>query len=67
MDRTIVLEKHIIESWGLWYLEWQAQTKERLRKQVKSPQAFVEKHLVRPKGESLGGDTSTRGAVLFPK
>ena len=67
MPHNLVLPDHIIDAWGLWYLNWQKETKERLRKQVKSPQAFVEKHLVRAKSESLGGDTSTRGAVLFPK
>ncbi len=67
MDRTIVLDKHIIESWGLWYLEWQNYTKERMRKQIKSPQAFVQKHLVGAKGEGLSGNAGARGAVLFPK
>jgi len=44
-DRTIRLEEHIISALGLWYLEWQASQKDRLKKQYQSPQAFIDKHL----------------------
>jgi hypothetical protein len=50
MDRTIVLDQHIIEAWGLWWAQWQNETKERLRRQAMSPQMrlnrFNELHLV---------------------
>jgi hypothetical protein len=50
MDRTIVLDQHIIEAWGLWWAQWQKETKERLRRQAMSPQMrlnrFNELHLV---------------------
>jgi hypothetical protein len=44
-DRTIRLEEHIISALGLWYLEWQASQKDRLKKQYQSPKAFIDKHL----------------------
>jgi len=44
-DRTIRLEEHIISALGLWYLEWQASQKDRLKKQFQSPKTFIDKHL----------------------
>jgi hypothetical protein len=44
MDRTIRMEKHLIEAWGLWWIQWQKQTKERLQKHIMSPKAFVNEH-----------------------
>jgi hypothetical protein len=65
MDRTIVVEQHIIEGWGLWWTQWQNDMKARLRRQTMSPQArlerFSELHLVRPEGEGLSSDTTTTG------
>ena len=23
IDRTIILDQHIIEAWGLWWIQWQ--------------------------------------------
>ena len=66
MDKTIQMEKHIIEAWGLWWIEWQKQVKDRLKKQVMSPQAFVNEHLVSSEGESFIGNTTT-SLVLPPK
>jgi hypothetical protein len=57
-----VLDQHIIEAWGLWWAQWQKETKERLRRQAMSPQMrlnrFNELHLVAPKSEGLGRDTT---------
>ena len=67
MDRTIVLEQHIIEGWGLWWAQWQKDTKERLRRQAMSPQMrlnrFSELHLSDSKG--LSGDAAG-SLVLLP-
>jgi hypothetical protein len=49
MDRTIKMEKYHIEAWGLWWLEWQQWTKERLRRHTMSTQTrlkeFEARHL----------------------
>ena len=53
MNRTLSLEKYQIEAWGLWWIQWQEQkkeqmrkeAKERIRKQTLSPRAFVTEHL----------------------
>jgi hypothetical protein len=66
MDKTIQMEKHIIEAWGLWWVEWQKQVKDRIKKQVMSPQAFVNEHLVSSEGKSFVRDTTT-SLVLPPK
>jgi hypothetical protein len=51
MDRTIQIPRPMVEAWGLWYTQWQKDTKERLRRQVMSPQMrlnrFHELHLSR--------------------
>ena len=50
MDRQIKLEKHHIDAWGQWWVQWQQATKERMRKHSMSTQMrlkqFEEKHLV---------------------
>ena len=54
MNRSITLEKSQIEAWGCWWIQWQEQkkdqlrkeAKERIRKQTMSPRAFVSEHLV---------------------
>ena len=63
MDKTIQMEKHIIEAWGLWWVEWQKQVKDRLKKQVMSPQAFVNEHLVSSEGESFIGNATSNSVV----
>jgi hypothetical protein len=55
MDKIIQMEKHHIEAWGLWWVQWQKQTKEELRKT-----------LVSPKSKDLLGNTTT-SLVLPPK
>lgn len=50
MDRTLEIDTHTIESWGLWWVQWQKDTKERLQKLGKSPQGFVNEHLAEGKG-----------------
>ena len=45
MDKSIRMEKHLIEAWGVWWTQWQRQTKDKLKKHVTSPQAFVDQHL----------------------
>ena len=70
MDKIIQLDRHHIEAWGLWWVQWQKQTKERLQKQSMSPQSFVNTHMsngsVAPKSEGLPGN-STTSLVLLPK
>lgn len=58
-DRTIRLEEHIISALGLWYLEWQASQKDRLKKQYQSPKTFIDKHLVSTESERLLGNTAS--------
>jgi hypothetical protein len=70
MDRELRLERHHIEAWGLWWIEWQKETKERLRRHTMSTQVrlkqFEEKHLVGSKSTKALGDT-TASLVLPPK
>lgn len=45
------MKKHIIEAWGLWYIQWQIQKKEQLRRHSMSTQVRLkefEKHLTSP-------------------
>lgn len=46
MDREIVLERHLIEAWGLWYIEWQKQIRDNLRGHAMSAQVVVNNTLV---------------------
>ena len=70
-EHTIVLEQHVIEAWGLWWVQWQKDTRVRLGKQcipkinrVNRVNRFAELHL-QPDSKCLGGDTtSTCGANL---
>jgi hypothetical protein len=59
-DPAISLEKGKVEAWGLWWIQWQTQTKERLRRHTMSTQMrlkqFEEKHLF--KSEGLLGDAA---------
>ena len=61
-DPAISLERGKVEAWGLWWIQWQIQTKERLRRHMMSTQMrlkqFEEKHLL--KSEGLLGDTTAR-------
>jgi hypothetical protein len=59
-DRTIILETHIVDAWGLWYLEWQATKKDIIRKQTQSPKAFINKlnQLVSIESSSSHGRTA---------
>ena len=66
MDREIILDKHIIEAWGVWWMQWQKETKDRLRKTALSPQTFVDKHLVSSETKDFRAN-STVGNVLLPK
>jgi len=66
MDRTLQMEKHHVEAWGLWWAQWQSKTKERLQKQSLSPKAFVDQHLVSSEREGSTSDT-TSSLVLPPK
>jgi hypothetical protein len=58
----LTLERHIVEAWGLWWVQWQKAEKERLRRHTVSTQTrlkeFEEKHL-KPGSESLLGNTAT--------
>ena len=67
-DPEIKMEKHIIEAWGLWYIQWQTQKKEQLRRHSMSTQVRLkefEKHLSVSVGKDLLTD-ATRGLVLPP-
>jgi len=47
-DPEIQMKKHIVEAWGLWYVQWQTQKKEQLRRHSMSTQVRLkefEKHL----------------------
>ena len=57
MDKIIQMDKHHIEAWGLWWFEWQKQTKQGLQQQGSS---------IRSKGKNLPGNSATR-LVLPPK
>jgi hypothetical protein len=57
MDKIIQMEKHHIEAWGLWWVQWQQQTREALR---------LEAVLVRTKSKGSLGNTTT-SLVLPPK
>ena len=57
MDKIIQMDKHHIEAWGLWWFQWQKQTKQGLQQQATS---------IRPKGKGLSSNPTTR-LVLPPK
>jgi len=54
MDKIIQMEKHHIEAWGIWWVQWQEQKRQELRASVGS------------KAKSLIGNTATQ-LVLPPK
>lgn len=61
MKRELTMKQHKVEAIGLWWLQWQAdlkesivrQVKERARRQAMSPRAFVSEHLA-------GSDTDSK-------
>ena len=58
MDKIIQIEKHHIEAWGIWWVQWQQQKREELKISVSS------------KGKDLAGNaasSSTVPLVLPPK
>ena len=60
-DPEIQMKKHIIEAWGLWYIQWQTQKKEQLRRHSMSTQVRLkefEKHLTSP-----GCDLASKGLL----
>ena len=57
MDKIIQMEKHHIEAWGIWWVQWQQQTREKLREEAIS---------VRTKAKNPPRNTTT-GLVLPPK
>lgn len=63
MSREIVLQRHQVEAWGLWWIQWQKELKERLRRHRMSPQAFVDKHLVGSEGESFSLNTTVSNTL----
>ena len=64
-DRMIILEKHIVDAWGLWYLEWQATKKDIIKKQAQSPKEFINKHLVSTESKCLLGNTTSSSAIAL--
>lgn len=74
MDKSIILERHTIEAWGLWWTQWQKQTKDKLKKHVTSPRAFVNEHMPNDASQELVSSKTEgfpRGAtgslILSPK
>ena len=65
-ERIIVLEQHIIEGWGLWWVQWQKDTKERLRKSVNRTRVnhFSDLHLVGSESNNLLANTTTHASIL---
>ena len=63
MDKVIQVEKHHIEAWGIWWIQYQKLEKERLKKQAKED-------LVRSKRKDSAGNTASSSAIttaLLPK
>jgi hypothetical protein len=56
MDKIIQMEKHHIEAWGIWWVQWQKQKRQELRDKI----------LVSAKSKDPTGNTTTR-LVLPPK
>jgi hypothetical protein len=56
MDKIIQMEKHHIEAWGIWWIQWQQQMRQKLREEA----------LVRSKTKDLLRNTTTL-LVLPPK
>jgi hypothetical protein len=54
MDKIIQMEKHHIEAWGIWWIQWQQQKREELKNSVSS------------KGKDPAGNPTTL-LVLPPK
>ena len=51
MNRELLLDQHIIEAWGLWWVQWQKDCQSTLRKQLAQPMSskvnrFAELHLL---------------------
>ena len=77
MDRTLVIEQHSIEGWGLWWIRWQKDTKEQLLRYSMSQQVsmservnkFSELHLnsVGSEGKDLPCNSATQNLVLASK
>jgi len=67
-DPEIQMEKHQIEAWGLWWVQWQTKKKEHLRRHTMSMQVrlreFEAKHLVGSAGEGLLRNTA--GSTVLP-
>jgi hypothetical protein len=61
MDKLIHVNKHHIEAWGLWWVQWQQYERERMKKEAL---------LISSKGKDLSGNTTTSSTiplVLLPK
>lgn len=72
MNRELVFEQHIIEAWGLWWVQWQKDTKDRLRAQATNNaqttmgtrvNKFAELHLGR---EGLRGNSTAASSANLP-
>lgn len=71
MNREIVLDQHIIEAWGLWWVQWQKDTqailRQRYQAQVQAARVnhFTELHLLNS-GDSNGRDTIGASSTNLP-
>ena len=73
MNRELVVDQHIIEAWGLWWVEWQKHTQAVLRKQAQTTamstrvNRFAELHLFNGTQEKvLGGVPHDPPAPILP-
>jgi hypothetical protein len=65
MDKSIVIEKHLIEAWGVWWTQWQKQTKDKMKKNAMSPTAFVNEHLVSSQDKGFLGNTTPSSVITL--
>jgi len=59
MDRTIILEQHIIEGWGLWWIQWQKDQANSVRRMAET--------LVRSKSKGLGLNPKVTTRTNLPR
>ena len=72
MNREILLEQHMIEAWGLLWVQWQKDTKDRLRKHAQQNtmsdrvNRFAELHLSLANSKSLRRDSTSSSGTNLP-
>lgn len=72
MNRELLLEQHIIEAWGLWWVQWQKDCQSTLRKRLAADSMsnrvnrFTELHLLNDQEKVLGGVPKEPPAPILP-